>query len=202
MLGLFILTLSLGISGYAIDTKIDTSSIKQGQQAAQDAIRDAQNSIKQSNDSIKETKNQIEKIKNANAISRCETITTKIEEQVTRYSKNKDPRIESYQNIVNKTTDLVTKLKGKGIDTTHLSSNLVVLDSKIKNFANSYDGYISSISSTKEYTCNKSEGEFRSSLQASRDQLRQVKDKSVDIQDYIKRTIRPEVQKIRDQLKK
>jgi hypothetical protein len=135
-------------------------------------------------------------------ISQCELVTYNIEIQVTKFNEGKNPRIQKYQIVSDKLTDLIQRLKAEKIDTKSLEATQTVLDSKIKKYTSVQDNYSSSITKTKTSTCTKPENEFKSSLQESQNSLKTVKESGKDLQDYVQKTVRPEVQKIRDQIKK
>jgi hypothetical protein len=134
-------------------------------------------------------------------IARCETITTNIEAQITRFEEGKSPKTEKFQIVATNLSDLIKKLKDQKIDTKNLESQLTVLDGKIKNYSTIQDDYSSNILSTKSYACTKPENDFKSSLTKSQNSLKNVKESAKDLQDYVQKTIRPEVQKFRDQIK-
>jgi hypothetical protein len=134
-------------------------------------------------------------------ISQCELVTYNIEIQVTKFNEGKNPRIQKYQIVSDKLTDLVQRLKAEKIDTKSLEAAQIVLDTKIKKYASVQDNYSSSITKTKTSTCTKPENEFKSALQETQNSLKTVKESGKDLQDYVQKTIRPEVQKIRDQIK-
>jgi hypothetical protein len=191
---LAVFVLSFTIAGQALDTntKIDTTEIKK---QIEDTKREVQKTLE-------ETKIQAQQARNAAAIARCEVITTNITTQITRFEQGKSARVESFQSIKTKLDDLIKKLEGKNIDTATLKAYLAVLDGKIKATKDKHESYVTTLSNTKTSSCGKAEVEFKSSLEQARTELKSVRDSAKDVQDYIQNTIRPEVQKIRDQIKK
>jgi F0F1-type ATP synthase membrane subunit b/b' len=211
---------------YALDISAD--DIKEAQRQANEAADKAKDIAAQANLQLSQTNSQIQqatsqtnqaavqtklvtddnsKIANnqtlskTSVISNCETITKSIDAQITKFSDGKNPRIEKFQIIANNTTELIKKMKDEKIDTKGLETSLAVLDKKIKNYVSVQDLYISNITTTKSSACQKSENEFKSNLLDSQNSLKTAKERAKDLQDYVQKTLRLEIQKIRDQIK-
>ncbi|MBC7471956.1 MAG: phasin family protein [candidate division SR1 bacterium] len=134
-------------------------------------------------------------------IANCTTVSTNIETQITKFNDGKNPRVEKFQIIASSVAELIKKLKEEKVDIKNLESSLIILNKKLKNYILVQDSYVSGITSTKFTTCTKSENEFKSSLQDSQNKLKIVKDVAKDLQDYVQKNVRQEIQKIKDQTK-
>lgn len=143
--------------------------------------------------------NQIQTAK----IARCEIITTKIETATARFENNKKRHVEQYQKTVDNTKALISKLESEqpSVDLTALKANLQTLQDKVTKFATDYKAYIDQLNLTKNYACGNSEGEFKAALKEARAKLKIVRADTLDTRNYIQTTLRPEIQKVRDQIK-
>lgn len=170
--------------------------IEQAKNLANQAIAQA----KQAADEVAKAKNNTP-TNTTDIITNCTTISTNIETQITKFNEGKNPRIEKFQAVASNMGGLIKKLKEEKTDTKNLENSLTILNKKLKNYISVQDSYVSSISNTKSTACTKPENEFKSSLQDSQNKLTIVKDTAKDLQDYIQKGVRPEVQKVRDQIK-
>lgn len=149
-----------------------------------------------------DTKANISSIRAENQAQKCDKVTARINNQIEKFNANKDKHIQNYQNTKDKVTDMVTRVKNeKGADTTKLEADLKTLDSKIQTFASDYATFIKTLESTKTLACGNSDGEFKNALALSRTQLATSKQDAAAVRSFIKDTIRPDVQAIRDQIK-
>lgn len=159
-------------------------------------------SIASAKSSLSSAKASLSSAKAAAAIAKCDMITTRIDTITARYSNNKDAHIKRYQDLKDKVSKIIDKVDGKNVDTAKLKTDLQTLDEKIKLFAKDYDDYINLLNDTKSYACGKSEGEFKASLEKTRNAAKKLKQDELEIRNFIQTTIKPDIQDIKDQLNK
>lgn len=135
------------------------------------------------------------------SINRCDIIGKNVDKRISNFDKSKAKHVEQYQKMYNRITALVTKLEGEGYDVAQLKIDLIQLDTLIKKFSSDYAVYIAGLRDTKEFTCGRSEGEFKAKLGIARAQLKVVHDDSVAIRTFWAKTIKPEIEALKTQVK-
>jgi len=129
----------------------------------------------------------------ANSVAHCAVIAANVDKRITNFENQKEKHVAQYKKTQAKVTDLVTRLETKGYDVTQLKVDLVIYNEKIVKFGNDYTAYIADLTATKDYTCGRSEGEFKAELAITRTQLKLVHDDSVAIKTYWSQTLKPEI---------
>lgn len=136
----------------------------------------------------------------AGAIARCPTIESRIQVKVGNFDNNKIRHMEAYANMKERLAKVDTKLTEKGLDTSKLKSELVVLDEKIKKFATDYSTYINKLKESQTSVCGQSEGKFLAKMKEARAGMKVVHQDALDIRAYYVNTIKPELQNLKKQL--
>jgi hypothetical protein len=126
-------------------------------------------------------------------VAYCADIGKNLEKRITNFQNKKSKHIEQYQKTQKRVTVLVDRLEAEGKDVSQLRVDLVNFDQLIAQFDVDYAAYIIGLQSTKEFTCGKSEGEFKAKLTIVRAQLKKVRDDSVTIRTYWAKTIKPKL---------
>ncbi len=134
---------------------------------------------------------------------RCDQIGERIDNRVSKYGKNHDEHVEAYKENRDRLVNLIGKLDTDGKDTTTLKADLVVLDQKIKIFADLRAAYILSLQGTKTIPCGEKienasssketnggyTGAYKAGLDVARAQQKQVSEAAKDIAEFIRNTI-------------
>ncbi len=129
----------------------------------------------------------------ANAQAKCDLIEANVTRKITNFEANRNKHVASYIRTKEKVAAMVTKLEAKGYDVTKLKADLIEYDAKIKKFSDDHAAYIAALTSTQEFACGKSEGEFKTQLIAARGILKAVHDDSVAIRTYWAETVKPDL---------
>lgn len=109
-------------------------------------------------------------------------------------------RSEVYANMINRLTDLSTKLKNKGANTTTLDADIAVLKTKIDSFKTDLATYKQAVSDLADIDCKTYPDLFQASLLAARSALETVNKDALAVRSYVNDTIKPELKKIRNAL--
>ncbi len=109
-------------------------------------------------------------------------------------------RTEVYKNIIDRLTDLSTKLKNKGADTTALDADITNLKTQITTFNTDLTAYKQDVSDLVAIDCKTDPDGFKASLEAARAALVKVNKDGLAIKAYLSDTIKPLLKTIRDQL--
>ncbi|MFA6422298.1 MAG: hypothetical protein WCV92_02795 [Candidatus Buchananbacteria bacterium] len=142
-----------------------------------------------------------EKVSNATS-TRCQTITQKAEIKLSNYENGQARRVSAYNNMKTRLLKVVERLTAKGIETADLKADLVMLDAKIKKLSDDYALYISALKQTGNLACGQSDGQFKGKLSEARRLLPQVKKDVLDIRSFYSKTIKPDLLKLKAELKK
>lgn len=130
---------------------------------------------------------------------KCELITSRVDERVGKFDNNKGLHQQQYAKLKERLSNLITKLNEKGYDTSKLSSDLSTLNSKIEKFGTDYKTFTDKLKESRTYVCGASEGQFKTKLEEAKDLLKVVKQDSVDVRNYFKNTIKPDLQDLKNQ---
>jgi hypothetical protein len=133
-------------------------------------------------------------------LDRCEAVETKLKERETEDNRLQGKHREQYTKLVDRITDLITRAKAGGYDTTALEAELVVLKAKIATFNTDKDSYIAALKASQDDVCGKSEGEFKDAVVGARTEREQLKDSAQAVHDYVKDTIKPTIRALKKAL--
>ena len=131
--------------------------------------------------------------------ARCELVTKRIQDTITKFDTNKDKHIEQYKNIHDRVADLITKLKAKGYDVTKLQEDLTVLDTKRQAFVDAYTDFVNGLKAAQDFECGKSNGDFKSAVESARGHFTSAREISLDIRTFILGTLKVDIQAIKAQ---
>lgn len=131
--------------------------------------------------------------------NRCERVTERINNRIGQYDENKQKHINRYEALSDKVTALVARLDEKGYDTAKIKTDLQTLDGMIREFAGTYTSFINKLKDAKTYACGNSEGQFREAVEEALELLRDSRQQAKDIADFLKTTIKQDLQDLRNQ---
>jgi chromosome segregation ATPase len=111
-------------------------------------------------------------------------------------------RGEVYKNIQTRLTDLSTKLKNKGVDTTALDADIATLKTKIDTFNTDLTAYKQAVSDLATMDCATDPDGFKASLETARTALKKVGEDAKAVRSYLNDTVKPLLKTIRAELEK
>ncbi len=109
-------------------------------------------------------------------------------------------RANVYGELADRLTKFSTKLKGQGVDTTQLQSELEVLNTKIETFKTDLAAYKLAVSDLASMDCATDPTAFKASLTAARTAHDKVMSDSVEIKKYVNDTIKPTLVQLKQKL--
>ncbi|HSX23816.1 MAG TPA: hypothetical protein VLE74_01825 [Candidatus Saccharimonadales bacterium] len=109
-------------------------------------------------------------------------------------------RGEVYTNITTHLTDLSTKLKNKGVDTTALDADITTLKGDVTTFNTDLAAYKQAVNDLVGVDCKTDPEGFKAALQTARTDLDKVNKDAAAIRTYVNGTIKPLLVTIRAQL--
>lgn len=134
-------------------------------------------------------------------IARCPILESKIQVKVGNFDNNKVKHLVVYGQVKERISALADRLSAQGVDVTALKAYLAVFDQKIQKFSSDYAAYIATLKESQDFVCGKSEGQFRAKWKEAKAALAQVHKDAVDIRTYYAQTLKPELNRIRNQFR-
>lgn len=141
----------------------------------------------------------VESTKSATSLKKCDATTQRIDKRIEQYNKNKDTHLMKYKNMQERFLTLADRLDKKGYNTTQLRTDGKTLDAKIKKSTDDYASFITKLEATKQYTCGASQGQFKTSLEAARAQLKIFRSDVQDVRSFYKLTVKTDLQALKNQ---
>jgi chromosome segregation ATPase len=187
------------VSIVAMLTMFSTSAfaVEQGtQQSWQDRVEQRQKALEEAQAKLAERVAQQEEAVRL----RCEKTNSNIEKIIENYDTKVQKHIDTYSSIKSRIEYVVKLLESKGADVSALRTELDTLNEMIFTVATEREQYIATLRESQTLVCGESEGAFKEKIQEARNKLPKIKTDVEAIKSYIKDTIRPELQKLRDSL--
>ena len=131
---------------------------------------------------------------------RCVAAQSAVDKVSTRQETAVKGRSQAYSNIVERLQKLVESLKLKNIDTAELESQIVILETKIEAFNTTYAAYKTAVSDTAKTDCKADVVAFKAALEKSRSDQKLVVVAAQAVRSYVKDSIKPTLQNIKQQL--
>ena len=129
--------------------------------------------------------------------ARCSRITERIDTQIESYNLTKDKYLNIYTSVGDAVSIRLDNLENKGVDVALLRTDLQTLGSLNAEMGSSYDQFIAELTQAKEFGCGTSESEFAQQMQSARQQLLVVRQKALDVKEYIFNTLRPDLRNLK-----
>ena len=130
---------------------------------------------------------------------KCEKAVAKVADRLTKVEQYREAHMKAYNNLVDRITSLIARLKLKGYDATKLEGDFTVLKDKVQKFSDDYAVCKSKIEELKSWDCANKFSEFKDKLKANRQCLKTVHQDSKDIRGYYFSNIKPDIKAIRQQ---
>ncbi len=131
--------------------------------------------------------------------NRCEGLEQKIDNRIEEFNNNKARHIEAYTQMVIKITNAIKTLEDKGYDVSKLREDLQTLNTLVMDYKDLFTEFIDLLVEARQYPCGESEGKFKEALQVAFAKLKEVHAKRVEIREFYKNTIRPDIKELREQ---
>jgi hypothetical protein len=136
------------------------------------------------------------------AQDKCDLVNQKINDKLSSFQSKQNGDKTIFGNVYQRLTNLSTRLKGNGLDTSALDEDLATLKTKIEKVSTDYASFVAELKETTNFTCGQSQGQFMGKLGAARGILMTVRQDRLDVKSYILNTIKPDILALRKQLVK
>lgn len=133
--------------------------------------------------------------------NRCEVVGNIVDRRISNYTQNKDYRIERYNELLAKLSDVVDRLAASDLDldTSALEDSLATLDEMVQAYAASYEDFIAGLEDSKGLVCGESEGAYKDIVLASKDKLEDLRAQRKAITEFYRNEVRGAIKDLREQ---
>jgi len=134
-------------------------------------------------------------------VSRCAAVEHRVEGKITMFEQNRDPHFTRFTRLSAQLDQIINKSYTKGYNITVLDNDIALLNEKISQFQNDYSLFIQKLQNTRNFTCGHSEGQFQAALNASKTQLKILRQDAEDIKKFYDEIIKKDIAQLREQKK-
>jgi chromosome segregation ATPase len=128
--------------------------------------------------------------------ARCEQITARINNRISRYEANKDKWHSRFTGIRLRIQNLIGILEERGCDTTTLTADLNTLESLLEEFAAAFRLFHTSLQGTRAYVCSENDSDFATQVAQSRNELVQVKTAADNLKNFVDNSLKPHLKEV------
>lgn len=149
---------------------------------------------------ISSLKITISNAQKARITERCTAAQNKLDALKKKLDNVHSNRTQVYGGVSTRLTALSEKLKAQGVDTTTLDTDIKALNTKTETLKTDLAAYKQAVEDAIAVDCKSDPTAFQASLEAARKQLDVVRTDAQAISDYVKNTIKPLLETLRQQL--
>lgn len=131
---------------------------------------------------------------------KCKNVQARIRTRIKRYENKQTQSQNVFGNLVSRVESVNTKLKEKGLDTSKLESDSLMLKEKINELNIEHEKFIAGLESAENNACGESDGEYKKQLGDARKMSTEVRGKLIEVREYYQATIRADILELRDEL--
>lgn len=131
--------------------------------------------------------------------ARCDLVNQRIDNRISRFQENFDQVEAGMARVTTRTNDLINRLETKGYDVSQVRSDLVTLEGMRSTRRSLFEAFMAELEATKQYDCGDAQGAFKTALTESREALKTWGDQVKANRDFIRTTLRPDLQALRAQ---
>ena len=136
----------------------------------------------------------------ANLKAKCKAAQTIAAKLNDRFGTSVTTRTKAYDNLSKHLTDIIAKLKDKGVDVTKLQQESTELQAKIATYKTDLASYKQALSDVKTIDCVADPAAFKAALQTARTAHDKLVADAIAVKAYVKDTIKPTLEEIRKSL--
>jgi hypothetical protein len=136
--------------------------------------------------------------------ARCKNIQTRLETRINRYENNGQMFETVFGNMLARMQRLSDRLKAKGIDVSKLEADLITLNGKINKLFSDQESFMLTLEAAKSITCSEvdreNSTETKTKIGEARKVFQTLHEDRLDIRNFFKETIKPDILAIRQQI--
>jgi hypothetical protein len=130
---------------------------------------------------------------------RCDLVNAQIDRRITFFNARKDDILARQKRIAEHLTAFVDRLEEMGYDVSEVRNDLEMLQQMIAASDGDYAAFIEKLEATKEFDCEDPDGAFVAAVREAREALETYRASVKENRTFIRETIRPDIQALREQ---
>jgi hypothetical protein len=131
----------------------------------------------------------------------CTRITSHVETLKTRLTNDENIRLNRHQGVIDRVNTIIARLKANNMNADKLTADVTALMEKKAKWQTEYTLLLTKLDATKQYACGASQGQYVQAVKDARAQRLVMHNANMDFWNYVRNTVRPDIQTIRTQLK-
>lgn len=133
---------------------------------------------------------------------RCGQLTERIEKRLSNFGTLFQSHVQNHRAHLEKLKLISSKSGAKGLDVTKLNSDIAILEAKVNKLVADKESVKTSLSLTRDYSCGDMSGDFKTAVETVRDAQKIVAEDARDIFEFVKTTIRADIEALRKEYNK
>jgi len=130
---------------------------------------------------------------------RCDLVRTRINARIRHFGVRRDNVFAHQKRMVERITEFINRLEEKGYDVSKVRSDLETLGGMIQIADSDYAAFVKELEEVKHFDCNDSQDAFKQALEEARAALAKYRSDVEAVSDFIKNTLRVDLQALREQ---
>jgi len=130
---------------------------------------------------------------------RCDIVNNRIDARISRYEEHDDDVEARMARVTERANEFINRLESKGYDVSKVRSDLQTLEGMRNTRRSLYTAFINKLKEAKQYDCGDSEGAFKTALGEARTALAKWRDQIRANREFIRNTLRPDLQALKGQ---
>ncbi len=130
---------------------------------------------------------------------KCARMTKRIDQRINKYNSNADHT--RLMRLQTRLSEVITKFKAKGFDTSQLEADLATLKTKTDVCRVAYGQFIAKLALTKNFVCGDTQGQFRAALRDSRVEMAAAQVPCKDARSFMDKVVIPDLRAFRQKVR-
>jgi len=131
---------------------------------------------------------------------RCTVYENLVDKKIEKINEQEEKHYKKYIGLSKDLEDFIEERESEGYDMSEIKKDLETLNGKIDKYNQNHDIYLEKLMNIKNNICTHTEDEYKNSIKAAKDALKEVRKDVVDIKTYYYTDIRPDILEFKQQL--
>lgn len=130
---------------------------------------------------------------------RCDSVNARIDDRIKHFNVRKNNMVNRQKRIAERATKFANRIEKKGYDVSKVRSDLETLRGVVATSDSDYSAFIKKLEEAKQFDCGDSQGAFKQAVEESRAAMVKFRSDVKAIRDFVRNTLRPDLQALRGQ---
>lgn len=144
---------------------------------------------------------QTPSVKSERKAERCNRVTTRINDLLTRLQNDDNIRQNRHQKVIDRLNVIISKATAANINADKLKTDVATLTDKRGVWKSDYGALLAKLTATRQFACGESQGQFAQAVKDARLARQTMRAANMDFWNFVANTVRPDIQALRSQLK-